>query len=221
MRSALPFDGSSCLSSAAAPLVMAALNDVPEPTKLAVPMRADGLLTSIVDPGTRRLTTERPAATRSGLNQPSMAVGPAALNVVMVSSTVGAVPLSSMAPAVMTSGSSPGEVIVPLFGPVLPADATTTMPAFQAASTARSSGLVTDDGKGGAPIEMLSTWMPSEPRFCTAHCTPAMTVARSVEPDAPEALIDTRLAPGASPMYAPPDDAPLPAIRPATKVPCP
>jgi hypothetical protein len=29
-------------SMAAAPLVMAALNEVPEPTKLAAPMRADG-----------------------------------------------------------------------------------------------------------------------------------------------------------------------------------
>ena len=38
---------------------------------------------------------------------------------------------------------------------------------------------------------------------------------------APATLIDTRLAPGASPEYRPPDEAPLPAIRPATKVPCP
>ena len=44
---------------------------MPEPTKFEVPTRADGNPESIVEPGSRRLTTERPDATRSGLNQPS------------------------------------------------------------------------------------------------------------------------------------------------------
>ncbi len=36
--------GLSARTSAAAPLVIAALNEVPEPTKFAVPIRAEGLL---------------------------------------------------------------------------------------------------------------------------------------------------------------------------------
>src|SRR5689334_24641571 len=107
---------------------MAVLNEVPEPTKLLVPMRAVGLSVSIVEPGTRRLTTERPEVTRSGLNRPSGAVGPTLLNEGTVSSLVATVPLSSTAAGVITSGSSPGEVIVPLNGPELPAEATTVMP---------------------------------------------------------------------------------------------
>src|SRR3954464_14505674 len=136
---------------------MAAENDLKEPTKLEAPMRAEGNAVSIVDPGARRLTTERPEVTRSGLNQPSTRVGPTALKSVMVSSAATGVPRSSSAPAVITSGSSPGEVIVPLAGPVLPADVTTTMPLCHADSTARSSGLFTVDSVGGAPIEMFRT----------------------------------------------------------------
>src|SRR5580765_930487 len=117
----VPFDESICRSSAAAPLVMAALNDVPEPTKLVSPTRADGLATSMVEPGTRRLTTDRPEVTTSGLNQPSTAVGPTLLYSAIVSSDGVAVPWSSIAPTVTTRGSSPGDVIEPFVGPRLPA----------------------------------------------------------------------------------------------------
>src|SRR5262249_17290734 len=106
--------------SAAAPLVIAALNDVPEPTKFAVPTSADGNKVSIVEPGARRLTTERPDVTRSGLNHPSMFVGPALLKVVATASFGLVEPTSSRAPTVIASGSSPGERIVPLKGPELP-----------------------------------------------------------------------------------------------------
>src|SRR5690242_17334797 len=106
-----------------------------------------------------------------------------------------------MAPTVTTRGSSPGEVIVPFVGPRLPADATTTMPLFQAASTAWSSGLSTDDGKGIAPSEMFSTPMLRAFWFFTAHCTPLITVARSVTPEAPATLIEASDALGASPTY--------------------
>ena len=120
---------------------MAALNEVPDPTKLAGPIRAEGLAVSTVDPGARRLTTERPDATRSGFSQPSTEVGPTLENAVIVSSDGSAVPWSSRAPTVITSGSSPGLRIVPLKGPALPADVTTVIPARHAASTAWSSGL--------------------------------------------------------------------------------
>src|ERR1700683_286594 len=99
---------------------MAGVRDVPEPTKLALPRRADGFSASIVEPGSRRLTTERPDVTRSGLNQPSGLVGPMLLNVVMASSAGLVWPRSSTAPAVITIGSSPGDRLVPLSGPSLP-----------------------------------------------------------------------------------------------------
>src|SRR5580658_8016173 len=105
------------MTRAAAPLVMAALNEVPEPTKLAVPIRAVGFWVSMVEPGSRKLITERPEATRSGLNQPSGEVGPTLLNDGTLSPAVATLALSSRAPTVITSGSSPGDMIVPLNGP--------------------------------------------------------------------------------------------------------
>ena len=68
--------------------------------------------------------------------------------------------MSSRAPAVITSGSSPGDRIVPLNGPALPAEATTAIPEFQTASTAWSRGLMTVDWLGWNPREMLRTLMP-------------------------------------------------------------
>src|SRR5438477_8402156 len=152
------------MTSAAAPLVMAVLNDVPEPTKFAVPIRALGFKVSMVEPGARRLTTDLPDVTRSGLNHPSMLVGPTLLKLGMVASAGLVDPLSSSDPTVIARGSSPGERIVPLNGPTLPAEVTTTMPACQAVSTAWSSGLRTDEAMGIAPSEMFSTRMPYWPR---------------------------------------------------------
>ena len=48
-----------------------------------------------------------------------------------------------------------------------------------------------------------------------------MSVPSRAVPLAPATLIETRSAPGASPEYWPLEDAPLPAIRPATNVPWP
>ena len=140
--------GLSASTRAAAPLAMAALNEVPEPTKLPAPMRAEGFSLSIVEPGAATLTTERPEVTRSGLTQPSIDVGPALLKLVISSFPVTGWARSSRAPTVITSGSSPGDRMVPLVGPALPAEATTAMPEFQAASTARSSGLMVVDSNG-------------------------------------------------------------------------
>src|SRR5205085_5815965 len=109
------------MTSAAAPLVIAVLNDVPDPTKFAVPICADGYKVSMVEPGARRLTTDLPDVTRSGLNHPSMLVGPALLKLGMVAAAGLVDPLSSSAPTVIANGSSPGERIEPLKGPTLPA----------------------------------------------------------------------------------------------------
>ena len=130
------YDGWSASNSATAPLTTAELKDDPEPTKFEGPTRADGKSESIVKPGSRRLNTERPDATRSGLNQPSGVVGPTLLNVVIVSLAGLAWPPSSRAPTVMTSGSFPGDRMVPLSGPASPAETTTVMPAVHAFSTA-------------------------------------------------------------------------------------
>src|SRR5689334_20325483 len=61
---------------AADPDVIAAANDVPEPLKYDVPMRAPGNALSTVDPGARLETTEPPGAARSGFASPFEAVGP-------------------------------------------------------------------------------------------------------------------------------------------------
>ncbi len=159
-----------------APLVMAALNEVPDPLKLASPTRPVGNWVSMVEPGARRLTTERPGTTRSGLNQPSAKVGPTLEKSVTVSSAVETVPWSSVAPAVMIIGSSPGLDTEPLPGPSLPAEATTVIPDLHAFCTALLSGAVVVDSAGLAPRERFNTLMPKASRFITAHWMPAMTV---------------------------------------------
>src|SRR5580692_6457740 len=102
----------------------------------------------MVEPGAARLTTDRPEVTRSGLTQPSGEVGPALLKSVISSPAADGEAMSSKAPTVITSGSSPGERMVPLNGPALPAEATTVTPESHAAWTAWSSGLMTVDSVG-------------------------------------------------------------------------
>src|SRR5579872_6684546 len=113
----------------------------------------------MVDPGSARLTTDRPEAMTSGLNQPSNSVGPTLENDGMPKFAELVPPPSSRAPAVITSGSSPGEVMVPFDGPELPADTTTTIPEYQAASTAWSSGSVAVGPVGMTPSDRLMTPM--------------------------------------------------------------
>ncbi len=98
--------------------------------------------------------------TRSGLTQPSGEVGPTLLKSVISSSAADVVAMSSRAPTVITSGSSPGERMVPLNGPALPAETTTAIPEFHTASTAWSRGLRTVDSVGLSPREMLRILMP-------------------------------------------------------------
>ena len=92
--------------------------------------------------------------------QPSGEVGPALLKSFISSSVIDAVAMSSKAPAVITSGSSPGARMVPSNGPALPAEATTAIPEFHTASTAWSTGFLTVDWLGWNPKEMLRTLMP-------------------------------------------------------------
>src|SRR3954453_1617646 len=99
-------------------------------------MRAPGLATSMVEPGARRATTGPPGGTTSGFERLGQDCEPD--QEATASSATGPVPFESLAPAVRTKGSRPGEVTVP--GPALPAAATTVTPDIQAASTAAESG---------------------------------------------------------------------------------
>src|SRR6266571_3375667 len=103
----------------------------------------------MAEPGAARLTTDRPGVTRSGLTQPSGDVGPPLLQLVISSSLGEPVAMSARAPAVITSGSAPGDRMVPSNGPALPAEATTVIPAFHTASTAWASGSLTVDVPAG------------------------------------------------------------------------
>src|SRR3546814_10866182 len=76
-------------------------------------------------PGDRSDCTLWPGATTSGLATPSASVGPRDENAATASSAVSAVPWSSLAPTVMTHGSSPGLAIVRDPAPWLPAETTT------------------------------------------------------------------------------------------------
>ena len=157
----------------------------------------------------------------SGLKKPSKRVGPTLEKEGTLQFAGFVLPPSSMALTVMASGSSPGDRMVPLNGPALPAETTTTMPAFHAASTAWSSGSALVGPVGCAPSDRLMTSMPSLALLAMAQEMPWMTWPTVVAPSAPATFTATRLAAGASPMYWPLEDAPFEAIRPATKVPCP
>src|SRR5437763_16535511 len=90
----------------------------------------------MADPGARSEMTDRPDATRSGLVRPSEEVGPAPEKPAMMSSPRPGVPLSSRAPTVTTSGSSPGLETVPAAGPLLADETGRTQPLSPARPTA-------------------------------------------------------------------------------------
>src|SRR6195256_1784971 len=94
-----------------------------------------------------------------------MALGPRELNAGIVSSLRSTVPTWLDAPTVSTHGALPGDVTPPYcprpsaLRPLLPAEATTTMPALTAASVAWVSGSELYDSETPAAIEMLITRM--------------------------------------------------------------
>src|SRR5213075_1589848 len=102
-------------------------------------MADSGCELSMLEPGERLETSERPGASRSGLARPSL-VGPLLENDASLSSTVATVVLSLLDPTVITNGSLPGAVTVPGALPPFPAAVTTTTPAFHTRSTAKSRG---------------------------------------------------------------------------------
>src|SRR5436305_2394609 len=99
--------GWSDVTTAATPAVRAVDIEVPLPRKYESPMRADGLATSMVEPGARSETVETPGATTSGFDRSGHDCEPD--HGATVSSARVAVPCESDDPAVRTYGSRPGD----------------------------------------------------------------------------------------------------------------
>src|SRR4051794_10375274 len=70
-------------------------------------------------------------------------------------------------------------------------------------------------------MDRLRTRMPYLSLNDTTHWIAARTPLTSAEPSRPAIFTERIFALGATPLYWPPDAAPLPAIRPARNVPCP
>ena len=110
--------------------------------------------------------------------------------------------------------------------PSLPAATTTTMPLFQASSTAYDSGSSAADWVDSVPNDRLSTRMfrPGSLRCATTQSMAAITWETSVAPSAVATLRLIRCAPGATPANR---AVPVtlagswPAMMPAMWVPCP
>ncbi len=149
-----------------------------------------------------------PGATTSGLMRWSQ-VGPAELYDAILSCLV-------VAPTAMTFSALAGEAIrnAP---PEFPAEAITTTPASTAALAVMASGSVPSGGHITSPklMEMISA------PLSTAYSIPDMIDEALPQPWLSSTLMFIIEACGATPIYSPPDDAPLPAMIPATCVPCP
>ena len=128
--------GNFCSRSAAAPDMTAAACDVPEPRMIRSSMMPTTAVLSMNEPGERKLRMETPGAATS-MRRAVGSTGPE-VNGARVSSSKEAVPFGSSAPTVSTKGSYAGDASGP--DPAFPAATTTTIPAFQARSTATASG---------------------------------------------------------------------------------
>src|SRR5438067_13675272 len=71
------------------------------------------------------------------------------------------------------------------------------------------------------PSERFRTLMPYLSLYETTHWIAASTLLTSAEPSRPAIFTDTNFTSGATPVYAPPELAPLLPMRPAMNVPWP
>ena len=156
---------------------------------------------------------------------PVMAVGVRSID------APGKLGIASSAATESTRSAVPGLPVIIAFGPLLPEDATTVVPARAALLLATASGLSADPN--GEPRDMLMTSMPS----ATARLIASTTT--SVEPAHPKTRYAYSVARGATPgpmfhvcdeivaaLYGPvkvepSDRTPSPAAVPATWDPCP
>src|SRR5262249_9398820 len=147
--------------------------------------------------GTRSDTIDRPAASRSACR----VALPRVENDATVSSVLVSVPLGSAAPTAITYGLAAGMVTRVAVAPSLPTATTTTMPFFQAASTAYESGSSTSLCAESVPNERLRTRMlrPASLRCCTTQSIAAITWDTSAAPSDAATLRLISLAPGAMP----------------------
>ena len=172
----------------------------------------------MLDPGSRSDKIDSPGASTST----SRSWAPPLVNAATSSSAVDTVPLVAVAPTAITNGSVAGSLSVGAVLPSLPAAATTTIPAFQACSTANCSGSVQAAGSPPLPYERLITRIGlagSLVRFCTTQSMPAITWETSTAPLAVPSFTEVSLTPGAMPLV--PLAVSLPTMMPAMCVPCP
>src|SRR3990172_8885270 len=105
-----------------------------------------------------------------------------------------------MAPTVMTLEAAPGEPMVDVPGPLLPAATVTTMPASHAALTFRDVESVPSEGAVfGIPMLSDMTLMPYVALFATTQSIPASILAWVDCPLQSITFTPTRAAPGATP----------------------
>src|SRR6185436_4668188 len=114
-----------------------------------------------------------PGATRFGFAAESINVGPRELNAAIVSSARSVVPMWLEAPTVITHGALPGAPMPPYTvwpaasRPLLPAAATTTMPADTTCFAASVSGSSLYDSVTPAATDRLTTRMLSASLWLT------------------------------------------------------
>src|SRR2546423_1163698 len=149
-----------------------------------------------------------PGATISGFPRPAPTGGPA-LEKPAIRSCL------STAPTVSALVAVPGE-LTPMRVPLLPAATTKSVPVC--AVNAFSSSLTGSvPSVGSLPRLMLTTLAP----LVAAHSMPAMIQESRPLPSSVSTLPTMSFAPGATPLYRPPDAAPEPTIVDATWVPWP
>ena len=112
----------------------------------------------------------------------------------------------SRAPTEIAEGALPGLLMpayptwpVTRFTPLLPADATTTMPLATARSTACTRGSVAAGSKIGWPRDRLITSMPYVARLSIANCTARTTSLVRPDPCASSTLSEINRTFGARP----------------------
>ncbi len=169
----------------------------------------EGYWPSNVLPGAEAAVMATPGAVRSGLTPLSPTRGP------RLEKSASRSDLST-APTVSAASALPGDSTVCSPSPSLPAATTKSVPvSAESRLTASSTGSV--PGVSSPPRLRLTTSAP----WATAHSMPAMT------PDSSPVSLSFRtlpfriFAPGATPLYLPPDLAPVPATMDATWVPWP
>ena len=114
-----------------------------------------------------------------------------------------AVPWSSLAPTVMTHGSSPGLAIVPAPVPWLPAATTTVMPFAHTCSTARFSGSRRYERLDSLRSDRLTTSMPYVARLAMTHCSAASRSLTLDLPSRPESLTASEVGVGSDAVHHP------------------